>query len=101
MGHIGNNILTVLMKEKSIGLQEAADYTGRHFKNLLDQFLNCKANLPSFGPKWDPVVAHSIMAMEAWVVGNLEWSFDVQRYFGRQHSQIKQTLIVDLYPKRG
>lgn len=100
MGHTGNNILTVLMKEKSIDLQTASDQVGEHFKVLNDRFLDCKSRLPSWGPEWDPVVAQFVMAMESWVIGNLEWSFETQRYFGPQHSKIKETLIVELYPKR-
>ncbi len=99
MGHTGNNIITVLMKEKNIDLQQAADYVGEHFKVLVDRFLECKAKLPSWGPKWDPAAAKFIMAMEDWVVGNLRWSFEAQRYFGVQRSKVAETLIVELYPR--
>lgn len=98
MGHKGNNILTVLKEGKNLSLQEAADYVGEHFKVLVDRFLKCKVNLPSWGPALDPVVAQYIMAMEDWVVGNLKWSFDVQRYFGAQHAKVASTLKVELYP---
>lgn len=40
------------------------------------------------------------MAMETWVAGNLTWSFATRRYFGPEHLEIKETLIVKLYPKR-
>lgn len=100
MGHRGNNILTVLMEEKNLSLQEAADYVGDHFKVLVDRFLTCKADLPSRGPALDPVVAQYTMAMGDWVAGNLKWSFDVQRYFGAQHAKVTETLVVELYPMR-
>ncbi len=100
MGHTGNNILTVLMEEKNVDLQTSADLVGEHFKVLINSFLSSKARLPSWGPEWDPVVSQFVMAMESWVIGNLEWSFETQRYFGPYRAKIKETLIVELYPKR-
>ena len=57
MGHLTNNILTVLQREKGFNLQEASDYVGVHFKELVDQFETNKARLPSFGTGLDEVVA--------------------------------------------
>jgi len=100
MGHTGNNILTVLMNQYNWDLQQAADHVGVHFKALLDSFYADKARLPSWGPKLDPIVAKFVMAMENWFIGNCDWSFETQRYFGPQHAEIKRTRIVKLYPKR-
>ncbi|KAI0077885.1 terpenoid synthase [Panus rudis PR-1116 ss-1] len=100
MGHTGNNILTVLMKEKGLDLQGAADYVGEYFKVLIDRFLDGKAKLPSWGPEMDATVSQYIMAMESWIIGNLEWSFATQRYFGTQRQAIRETLTVELYPKK-
>ncbi|CCM04973.1 uncharacterized protein FIBRA_07171 [Fibroporia radiculosa] len=100
MGHTGNNIMTVLMNEKRCDLQTAADYVGVHFKTLMDSFLADKARLPSWGPKLDPVVAKFVMAMEKWVAGNCDWSFETQRYFGPACHEVKRTRVVRLYPKR-
>nr|BCX55498.1 sesquiterpene synthase [Phanerodontia chrysosporium] len=100
MGHLTNNILTVLQREKNIDLQAASDYVGVHFKELADKFEANKALLPSFGKELDDVVAHHIMAMEAWVAGNLEWSFGTRRYFGKNHMKVRETLVVELSPPR-
>ncbi|TFY54399.1 hypothetical protein EVJ58_g8887 [Rhodofomes roseus] len=100
MGHTGNNVMTVLMKSKNCDLQTAADHVGEHFKQLMDDFQADKARLPSWGPQMDAVVAKFVMAMETWVVGNCEWSFETQRYFGVQREEIKRTRVVELYPKR-
>ncbi|KZT64434.1 terpenoid synthase [Daedalea quercina L-15889] len=100
MGHTGNNVMTVLMKSKDCDLQTAADHVGVHFKQLMDSFQADKARLPSWGPEMDAVVAKFVMAAETWVVGNCEWSFETQRYFGVQREEIKRTRIVKLYPKR-
>ncbi|KAI0360074.1 terpenoid synthase [Trametes cingulata] len=100
MGHTTNNIITVLMQHKGLDLQGAADYVGVHFKKLVDTFLDAKKRLPSWGPKIDDEVAQYAMAMEKWVIGNLNWSFETQRYFGHARHEVKRTLVVHLYPRR-
>ncbi|KAI9000521.1 terpenoid synthase [Trametes punicea] len=100
MGHTGNNIITVLMQHKGLDLQGAADHVGVHFKGLIDTFLNAKKSLPSWGDKIDREVAQYAMAMENWVIGNLNWSFETQRYFGHARHDIKRTRVVYLYPRR-
>lgn len=57
MGHLTNNVLTVLQREKNVTLQEAADLVGEHFKELVEKFQACKARLPSFGSELDHVVS--------------------------------------------
>ena len=38
-------------------------------------------------------------AMEHWVIGNLEWSFETNRYFGAEHARVKESLVVVLLPR--
>ena len=85
-GHTGNNIVTVLQKAMNIGVQTASDRVGEHFKILMDRFVRGKKGLPSWGLPLDSAIAAYIAAMEHWVVGNLEWSFETQRYFGPMHT---------------
>ncbi len=100
MGHTTNNVMTVLMRHKGLDLQGAADYVGVYFKGLIDTFLEAKRTLPSWGAKIDQEVALYAMAMENWVIGNLNWSFETQRYFGHARQEIKRTRIVHLNPRR-
>ncbi|KAI0635720.1 terpenoid synthase [Trametes polyzona] len=98
-GHTGNNIVTVLMRAKNIGLQDAADFVGEHFAVLMSRFVAAKKALPSFGaPGLDDAVAKYVAALEHWVVGNLEWSFESQRYFGAAHTRVRDTRVVVLSP---
>lgn len=99
MGHTTNNIMTILMKNMNLDLQGAADYVGVYFKALIDDFVTNKSRLRSWGPKVDREVADYVMAMEKWVVGNLDWSFDTQRYFGVERHEIKRTRVVRLRPQ--
>lgn len=98
-GHTGNNVMTVLMKEKNCSLQEAADYIGLHFQQLVDTFVTNKRKLRSRGPSDDADIAKHIMGMENWMIGNLEWSLETQRYFGAEVSKVKRTRLVVLRPR--
>lgn len=95
-GHTGNNIVTVLMKEKELTLQGAFDYVGQEFQRLIDSFLTSELNVPSWGTGIDTTVGLYISAMRFWVVGNLHWSFESQRYFGSKGAEIQKTLSVSL-----
>ena len=57
MGHVTNNIITVLQHEKQISLQEAANLVGEHFRELCTTFEEDKARLPSYGEETDKVAA--------------------------------------------
>lgn len=69
----GNNIATVLMKERNIDLQAASDIIGKHFKILMDSYLEARKHLPSWDPETDGNVARYMEATAHWVKGNLEY----------------------------
>ncbi|KAI0784176.1 isoprenoid synthase domain-containing protein [Abortiporus biennis] len=94
----GNNIVAVLMQAKQVDLQTACDMVGDYFGKLMVRFIRGKKRLPSWDPKVDAIVTEYVEAMEYWVIGNLNWSFETQRYFGRFHGEVKRTLVVTLRP---
>ena len=98
LGHEANAV-PVVMKETNIGVQEAIDYIGVLFEDLVNDFLKCKANLPSFGLEWDDVVPKFIALLEAWVIGNIIWSFETPRYFGEDGARVKETRVVKCGPQ--
>lgn len=97
-GHTGNNIITVLREARGIDLQTASDFVGERFESLMTTFSEGKKHLPSLGLALDCGVVAYVKAMEHWVIGNLEWSFETQRYFGPAHAEIRQTRVVALRP---
>jgi hypothetical protein len=99
-GHHGNNVLTVLMQAKRISLQQAADEVGEHFAKLMKDLEDAKKRLPGWGARVDADVARYIGALEDWVIGNLEWSFETARYFGPTHNEVKKTRVVSLRSRR-
>ncbi|KAH9929557.1 terpenoid synthase [Epithele typhae] len=100
MGHSAHNVLTVLMKAKGLDLQGACDYVGAHYAGLIRTYLDAKRRLPSWGARADRQIAQHAMGMEAWAVGNINWSFQTARYFGHAHDDVRRTRIVELYPPR-
>ncbi|KAI9000522.1 terpenoid synthase [Trametes punicea] len=95
-GHAGNNIVTVLMRQYDLDLQAASNLVGEHFEELTERFVKARKELSRLDGSLGDGVAKYVEAMEHWVIGNLEWSFESQRYFGIQHSKVKDTLVVVL-----
>ncbi|KAF9000618.1 isoprenoid synthase domain-containing protein [Cyathus striatus] len=97
-GHTGNNIVTVLMNDKGFTLQEASNYIGEHCNKLMKQYIATKGRLISRGYSSDRDEWRFIEAIGQWMIGNLVWSFETQRYFGTQHLNVKATRLVTLRP---
>ncbi|KAJ3766764.1 isoprenoid synthase domain-containing protein, partial [Lentinula raphanica] len=95
----GVNFITVFMKENNIDLQAASDCVGSYFKQLMDRHVDARKRLPSWGPEIDADVARWLAAMIRWVRGNLDWSFESQRYFGPSFLEVKETGVVHLRPR--
>ncbi len=95
-GHTGNNVVTILMKDRGCDLQATSDIIGAHYAELMESYLADRERLPSFGPEIDGDVGLYIRVMENWPIGNLEWSFETNRYFGPLHDEIRRTCLVVL-----
>ncbi|KAF6757194.1 isoprenoid synthase domain-containing protein [Ephemerocybe angulata] len=95
-GHTGNNVVTVLMLERGLSLQEASEYIGQQCQSQMQQFVLAKARLSSSNLPADAI--RYIDALGYWMIGNLVWSFETTRYFGADHLRVKETRIVHLRP---
>ncbi|KXN91677.1 Linoleate 10R-lipoxygenase COP4 [Leucoagaricus sp. SymC.cos] len=94
-GHTGNNVVTVLMKDRNIGLQEACDYIGVRCREFMNNYLSACDELRA---TVSGDASRFVEAIGSWIIGNLEWSFESPRYFGHEHDEIKQTLTLTLRP---
>ncbi|KZV94475.1 terpenoid synthase [Exidia glandulosa HHB12029] len=95
----GNNVLTVLMSDKSLELQAASDYAGEHYKTLVRRHWAAREALAqqTFGsPEVDAQVALVVEEMANWAIGNAVWSFETRRYLGDDGPQVKESLRVVL-----
>ncbi len=92
----GNNFVTVVMRQKGLGLQEAADFVACQFKERLAQFIEDRKNLRSFGKDVDADVEKYVFSISQWCIGSIIWSFKTPRYFGADYEEVKRTLVVKL-----
>ena len=95
-GHSANNFITVVMVERRVGLQEASGFAGEYFKNWVEEFLEWKSKLPSWGPEIDDAVSRYVLGLECWVGGYIEWSLGSRRYFGESAEEVRRTRKVTL-----
>jgi inorganic triphosphatase YgiF len=99
MGHKNANVLTVFMDTQGMTLQEAANHLGKVFGMLMQEHLTNRSMVRSFGPQTDRQVETYLRDLSDWVVGNLEWSFASQRYFGTESDKIRKGAPVQIMTK--
>lgn len=93
------NLLVVAMHEHGTGLQGAVDFVGKMIQQRIDRYCYLKLRVKSWGAEIDEEVDQYVGGLESWVIGTIEWSFATERYFGRQNTEVKKTLRVNVLPK--
>lgn len=95
-----HNMIPVVMHHHGLDLQSAVDFVGELCKQSIDRFNDLCKQLPSWGPKIDRDVAVYVNGLRDWIVGSLHWSFESERYFGKDGKRVKTERTVTLLPKR-
>ena len=95
------NSVTVIMNEKGFSLQEAISYVAESYKELGDTMNAYRKRIESYGPKEDENIQRYIDGLQQWVIGNLEWSFQNGRYFGKYSEEVRRTRVVNLEISHG
>lgn len=93
-------MIVIMMHHHGMALQEAVDFVGDLCKKSIDRFMEDRARIPSWGPEIDVQVQAYVQGLADWIVGSLHWSFDSERYFGKEGLQVKKNRIVELAPVR-
>lgn len=96
-----HNMISVVMNEHGLDLQSAVDFVGDMCKQSIDRFNRDRRELPCWGPEVDRDVAVYVEGLADWIVGSLHWSFETERYFGKNGREIKETRVVQLLPRKG
>ncbi|QRW22636.1 hypothetical protein RhiXN_07672 [Rhizoctonia solani] len=65
-------------------------------RKRLDEYVEIKANLPSFGSGLDEQLARYLEGIEYCVQGFIDWTFLTPRYFGAEAAQVKETGVVNI-----
>ncbi len=88
------------MNDLGLDRQAAIDHATELAKHTSVRFETCRSQLPSWGQDVDGMVAKYVQALQDWMVGSCHWSFDTERYFGKEGAGVKKSLRVPLLPKR-
>jgi hypothetical protein len=93
-------MIAVVMNQEGVDLQTAVDFVGDMCKQSIDRFQEERSRLPSWGPEIDRDVAIYVEGLADWIVGSLHWSFETERYFGKNGRQVKASRVIELLPRR-
>ncbi|EIN08519.1 terpenoid synthase [Punctularia strigosozonata HHB-11173 SS5] len=96
-----HNMVCVAMTEGNLDLQSAVNFVGDMCKSAVVRFMKNKALVPSWTPEIDAQVVLYVQCLTDWMSGSLHWSYESERYLGKQGKQVKETGIVDLLPREG
>ena len=95
------NLITVAMNQNSLDVQSAVDFVWDMCKEAFDRFMDLKRNkIPSWTPEVDADVRIYIEGLADWMIGTLHWSFESERYLGKEGKKVKETLVVHLLPPK-
>ena len=88
------------MHQNNVDRQEAIEQAGELWRKTLDWYFECHKAVPSWGEEVDRAVAQYIQGLDDWIIANAEWSFETERYFGKEGHTVKKTRMVALLPQR-
>ena len=89
------------MEHHGMNLQEAIDKVGELCKDTIDAFISNLERVPDFeDDQVNREVKIYIQGLQDWIVGSLHWSFETDRYFGKDGQKVKETRIISLLPNK-
>lgn len=100
VGDDEHNIVTVIMKQFHMGIQEAINKAGELSEMKMEFFYTLSQQIPHcVGPADLDDVQRLVDGMARCVSGVMHWSYESQRYFGTHGPEVKRTRILHLLPK--
>ncbi|KAF8886611.1 isoprenoid synthase domain-containing protein [Gymnopilus junonius] len=97
----GHNVITAIMHEHNIGLQEALYWLSGFATATIGKFLADLKNLPSWGKQVDGAVKEFFNRVGRCVRGYDQWSYETKRYYGDKGLKVQQTRKIILKPRDG
>ena len=96
-----HNIITIAMCHNKTDIQGAMDWAYQYHKEVQAEFMDIyESKIPKFGEPVDTELAQYVDGIGNFVRGNLDWSFECERYFGKKGKEIQKTRWVTLLPKK-
>ncbi|KAF8799734.1 terpenoid synthase [Phlegmacium glaucopus] len=94
----GHNIITAIMEEYHLDLQQALYWLSGYGSKTISNFLSNSRALPSWGEKIDRAVMVYIDRVARCVRGYDAWSYETNRYYGEDGLKVQQCRMITLLP---
>ncbi|KAI1325215.1 isoprenoid synthase domain-containing protein [Xylariaceae sp. FL0255] len=99
VGDDEHNLITVIMNQYGLSVQEAFHKAGDLSNMKMDRFYHLYINMPRWIGPVDLDVQKLVDGMAQCVSGVMHWSYESQRYFGERGIMVKKTRMMRLLPK--
>ena len=97
-GLAGHNIVTVIMEEYHLDLQQALYWLSGYASKTAFNFLTSRHTLPTWGEKVDQAITEYIDRIVRCVRGNDAWHYETKRYYGEDGSKVQECRKMTLLP---
>ena len=94
----GHNIISAIMEEYHLDLQQALCWLSGYASKTISNFLSNSQALPSWGERIDRAVEVYIDRVARCVRGYDAWSYETNRYYGEDGLKVKESRKVTLLP---
>ncbi|KAG6374169.1 isoprenoid synthase domain-containing protein [Boletus reticuloceps] len=91
------NLVFCIMHERKVGLQAAIDILTEMLSQRVEDYIQLKNRLPSFGPEADQALSSYLSALENFVQGTVLWYYLSPRYFRGVDITNREDLVVPLF----
>ena len=92
----GHNIITVIMEEYHLDLQQALYWLSGYASKMVFNFLASRRALPSWGEKENQAITEYIDRVVRCVRGNDAWHYDTKRYYGDDGLKVQECRMMTL-----
>ncbi|KAF9262323.1 terpenoid synthase [Marasmius fiardii PR-910] len=93
------NLVCVLQHAHKLDLQGAVDMLTEMIHDRVEEYLELKKRLPSFGPEVDAALNKYHVALENFTQGCVVWYYSSPRYFHDLDPLGKEEVVIELFPR--
>ena len=95
----GHNVVTAIMEEHHLDLQQALFWLSGYASKTISNFLANRCALPSWGSKIDGAIEKYIDLVGRCIRGYDAWSYETKRYYGDDGLRVQERRKVTLLPQ--
>ncbi|KAI0784430.1 terpenoid synthase [Abortiporus biennis] len=99
-GDEGHNLVTIVMQQLGLDIHDALRWISHLHDEIAAKFLEAWNHIPVYSGPLDFEVRRYTEGLGNWVRANDQWSFESERYFGKQGLVIQKNREVVLLPKQ-